>query len=651
MRRLFARIAAASMTVSVIVSAVPAAMAAQAAEIYPGDGYVRTSPQLYRTFDGSTGCVNCAKETYSNNIWLVDKENNVRVIGDGSYSVSGEGNGRVEQFRTPTNIEPVAADAADWDTKAEMLANVVKVRNYYRNTLNHTDFDFSGSGDQGFYAFEFNNSCDARARISTDNFGKCQDYTANLLGFGEGDQENYFSMGVDVGAVGHEFTHLFVNKELGWWPDKMNTETEALMEAYCDIIGELCEDEPDWMVGADVFRANTYGEKKYSLRDMRNPQGTRNPKFGDIYIDYFDDYSNYKRKLEWLKSNNPYPMHPCYLGTTVIDHAAYLMYEAGISKDDLAKIWYRSVYYYRGDTTKATFVDCRDAVEKAAYYSFGSSSRELQIVKKAFDDVRVKSHRTSLSQATAAVPTRMSDFTRIESYNLPEGRYWNTGDPNTASRVAKYGDTSTYLPMGPTAIKNFVICSWQNEEPYYQCAGFAKKLQTDFFHTDTFVQNSDLSYVPELGDHLRVDQYSRSTYLGTHSVFIRAIDSNTITYADCNSDQNNVIKWNNRVSWYRENDGRFCFSDGLCTYKFVWVERPLKQGDTNADGVLDNNDLVAMDNIISGNISYRMYDGLLREFTADINGDYVVDSADRDILYDLINCRNYARERYGFVIY
>jgi len=57
-----------------------------------------------------------------------------------------------------------------------------------------------------------------------------------------------------------------------------------------------------------------------------------------------------------------------------------------------------------------------------------------------------------------------------------------------------------------------------------------------------------------------------------------------------------------------------------------------------------------MDNIISGNISYRMYDGLLRQYAADINGDYVVDSTDRNILVQLIYGYDNARARYGFVV-
>ena len=97
-------------------------------------------------------------------------------------------------------------------------------------------------------------------------------------------------------------------------------------------------------------------------------------------------------------------------------------------------------------------------------------------------------------------------------------------------------------------------------------------------------------------------------------------------------------------------NNNFFMSDGTYTYKFVWVERPIKQGDTNADGVINNDDLTAMDNIINGNVSYRMHDGLLREFTADINGDYLINNNDKELLSQLINNNDNSRWKYGFVI-
>lgn len=46
-----------------------------------------------------------------------------------------------------------------------------------------------------------------------------------------------------------------------------------------------------------------------------------------------------------------------------------------------------------------------------------------------------------------------------------------------------------------------------------------------------------------------------------------------------------------------------------------------------------------------------MYDGLLREYTADINGDHTIGSTDKTILSQLINNKNSARNIYGFVVY
>ena len=83
------------------------------------------------------------------------------------------------------------------------------------------------------------------------------------------------------------------------------------MEAYCDIMGELCEDEPDWMVAADVFKDNTASNKIYSLRNMKDPQYTNNKllenvtPIGEDYefedFSFYKNYDDYKRNTKWLK--------------------------------------------------------------------------------------------------------------------------------------------------------------------------------------------------------------------------------------------------------------------------------------------------------------------------------------------------------------
>lgn len=658
MNKKLTKTAAFTMSICMMVSAVPTTMVALAADTYPGDNAVKGYRARYTASNGTNVYVDCVRDNNSQ-VWLTDK--NIRVIQDAETIIQDVGTS-VEMIIFPADKNPLRKDSSTWDTKAQILHNTEKVYNIYKNTLGHKNYDFSGSGDQKFYVFEFDDIGNAGANIKIDNYGNCPDEYINLLYFGKAGQDTY-SMGTDIDVVGHEFTHLIVNQKLGWWPKEISNETHSLMEAYCDIMGELCEDEPDWMVAADVFKDNTASNKIYSLRNMKDPQYTNNKLFenvtpiGEDYefedFSFYKNYDDYKRNTKWLEENYKYgsTMNPNYYATTIIDHAAYLMYQGGISKGDLAQIWYKSMDYYTGDTKNATFIDCRKAVVKAAESYFRNSPKKVEIVNKAFDDVKVKTHNTKLSQATAAVTTNMHDFCRIESYKLPNNTYWNTGNPSTSSRTAIANDMSSYLPMGPTALKNFVNSYWQVQEPYYQCAGFAKKLQCDYFGTNAFVQISDNSYIPEIGDHLRVERFYKGRSLGEHSVFIRTVNSNSITFADCNSDGNNIIKWNNTVNTYRDSAGRLCYKIGGCTYQFVWAERPIKLGDANADGILSNDDLKAMDNIINGNISYRMYDGLLREYTADINGDHTIDSTDKTILSQLINNKNSARNIYGFVVY
>jgi hypothetical protein len=97
--------------------------------------------------------------------------------------------------------------------------------------------------------------------------------------------------------------------------------------------------------------------------------------------------------------------------------------------------------------------------------------------------------------------------------------------------------------------------------------------------------------------------------------------------------------------------GRFYLENDTSIYTFAWVERPLKLGDVNADGVIDKNDLDAMNNIINGNAEIENHDVRMRQYAADINGDYKVDNADRKLLEDLYYNRNGARSAYGYVIY
>ena len=228
MNKKLTKTAAFTMSICMMVSAVPTTMVALAADTYPGDNAVKGYRARYTASNGTNVYVDCVRDNNSQ-VWLTDK--NIRVIQD-----AGTSRGMI---RFPADKNPLKKDNSTWDTKAQILHNTEKVYNLYKNTLGHKNYDFSGSGDQKFYVFEFEDIGNAGSNIKIDNYGKGPDEYINLLYFGKAGQDTY-SMGTDIDVVGHEFTHLIVNQKLGWWPGEISNETFSLMEAYCDIMGELC---------------------------------------------------------------------------------------------------------------------------------------------------------------------------------------------------------------------------------------------------------------------------------------------------------------------------------------------------------------------------------------------------------------------------
>lgn len=384
MRKGLTRLAASAMSLCLLASAAPAAIFAQALA-YPGDAAMKSEGCQYTPArGGSRPWVSISWDKVNQKIWMVDKSTKIRVIkGDWtSYrGMPGTEYARPSSDKTPLNQQP------NWDKNAEMMHNVEKVYSFYKNTLGHSNFNFAGGSDQNIYVYSFPNPGDARAHV-IDDIGSQQPNKLNWLAFGDAGTYTY-SMGSDLGAVGHEFTHLVSYQKLGWLPG-MNTETDALMEAYSDILGELCETNPDWKVAGDAFKGNTATNKQYSYRDLANPGATNDPLHG--YSPNYDNYYSFKYNRAWLENNHPYTVAPCYSGCTVVGHAAYLMYNSGIPKNDLAKIWYNSMNCYTvSDTKNATFSDCRKAVVQAAKYYYGTWTQEarnkVQKIENAFNEV------------------------------------------------------------------------------------------------------------------------------------------------------------------------------------------------------------------------------------------------------------------------
>ena len=248
---------------------------------------------------------------------------------------------------------------------------------------------------------------------------------------------------------------------------------------------------------------------------------------------------------------------------------------------------------------------------------------------------------TSLDQKIAVSTSYASYFTGIESSKFPSTKYWNNveyylNDTNATTATPCFDDDNKYT--GPyckyVTINNTFFNGYNNtfnmstEEPYYQCAGFAKKLQYDYFNTTKYLQLSNLTYEPRVGDHLRV-----SYGAAEHSVFVTSVNGNTFTYADCNSNGNCNISW---VKNGIVNSNGSITLDGS-TYSFSWVERPIMVGDVNGDSYVNSDDLTAIHNIIMESDEATNISTKYRTLSADINRNGSIDVNDLAILNQYLN--------------
>ena len=134
----------------------------------------------------------------------------------------------------------------------------------------------------------------------------------------------------------------------------------AINEGYADLFGCFVDD--DWRIGEDWKL----------LRSARNPNATGNPsKVGGTY--YVNPSSNYDNG-------------GVHANSTIVSHAAYLMWENGIPKSVLYKLWYRSMQL--GYDGTSDWYSVRTNVLKAAR-QMGLNDETQTIIKQAFRDVGI----------------------------------------------------------------------------------------------------------------------------------------------------------------------------------------------------------------------------------------------------------------------
>ncbi|KNY30110.1 dockerin type I domain-containing protein [Pseudobacteroides cellulosolvens] len=250
---------------------------------------------------------------------------------------------------------------------------------------------------------------------------------------------------------------------------------------------------------------------------------------------------------------------------------------------------------------------------------------------------------TSLDQKMAVNPSNASYFTGMKSVKFPSTKYWNNeydylNDTNATTETPCNHDNNRLTPphCKYMTINNTFFNGYNNtfnisaEEPYYQCAGFAKKLQYEYFNTTKYLQLSNLTkYEPRVGDHLRVSYRG----IANHSVFVTSVSGNTFTYADCNSNGSCNIKWGGIGNV--DSSGSITLDGSI--YSFSWVERPIMVGDVNGDSYVNSGDSTAILSIISNSYNTTNISTKYLTLSADINRDGTIDIRDVNTLNQYIN--------------
>lgn len=204
------------------------------------------------------------------------------------------------------------------------------------------------------------------------------------------------SVGAELSAyanvVAHEFTHKVVNMTAGLKANGTD-EASALNEAYCDIFGIFAEyyisGSTEWIVNAMPPR-NMKEPNKWHIAD------------GFSFSGHPDHYSEYDKN-----GNSQNNEGSCHYNSTIISHAAYLMWNGGENTGDwtrindtekLAKIWYGSLLIMHSN---ASFSQCRNAVELSARIMIKRgelTQAEYNTVVKAFDAVGINNATYQFSQ-------------------------------------------------------------------------------------------------------------------------------------------------------------------------------------------------------------------------------------------------------------
>lgn len=295
-------------------------------------------------------------------------------------------------------------DLSNYYTPLAVLRNVEKAYDFY--------------GAMGWYGPDGKKS---RIYVMPEYTKDGKDYCANaycsprsngeallMFGIGNASYQQYgdraYNYAADIDIVTHEFTHGVTHNKIHWiYTSEYKGEALSLCEAYSDIMGELNDGTREWQIGTDIYPCNTdintTLKKQKCIRDLANPT-----------------CGKYTTSAQFREIGG-------HRGSQVISYAAYLMYEKGISIDDLKQIWFGSLDYLPHNTMDIFFTDCRRGVLETATNlcnrrSMSESDKKayLDKIKEAFREVNVLAENEILGDFNLDGKVDSQDVEDLSSY-------------------------------------------------------------------------------------------------------------------------------------------------------------------------------------------------------------------------------------------
>lgn len=344
---------------------------------------------------------------------------------------------------TDGKIETTSKNQEFIESAVTAMAHYEKIYDYYLNVLGRNSYDNKGS------KIIINLGVTAKSFTTKDLNNAAWYAPTSQMYIGNYDGKS-FAASLDV--LGHEFTHGVVSctSKFSTTPkDKTKAfETGALNEGYADILGALIEGE-NWIMG----------ENNVIVRNLSDPLSLKHPKAkGEKYY-YPDGYlkegfslagclaelgsgSDYSSDIQDV---TVYDNGGVHRNSTVVGHAAYLMYENGAfeSKEQMAKVWYNSLFLL---SSYSDFEDCALAVIKSAQ-NLGLSEDSIIKVRSAFEETKMLEPKKCVLKGKVKNGTKLIEKAIIEIYEE------NNQEPVATTTSNQNGEYELNLKTGNYKIK------------------------------------------------------------------------------------------------------------------------------------------------------------------------------------------------------